>query len=86
MEYMLWGFVFVLLMITIVLLIATTVFLVRIMKDITKDMPSNSPVKAYKERKAQKEDKKTSEYIETILANISSYDGTSNNQRDVPRG
>jgi Na+-transporting methylmalonyl-CoA/oxaloacetate decarboxylase gamma subunit len=89
MEMILWGFVFVMLGIITVLLIATTVFLVRIMKDITKDMPKAdvpSPVKAYKEHKAKKVAKKELDMVETILANISNYDGTENNQMDVPRG
>jgi Na+-transporting methylmalonyl-CoA/oxaloacetate decarboxylase gamma subunit len=89
MEMILWGFVFVMLGIITVLLIATTVFLVRIMKDITKDMPKAdvpNPVTAYKEHKAKKVAKKEMDMVETILANISNYDGTENNQMDVPRG
>ena len=84
----LWGFMFAMLGMTIVLLVAVTVFLVRVMKDITRDMPKteNPVVKAYKERKAQKVAKKEQDRYETILANISNYDGTSNNQMDVPRG
>jgi Na+-transporting methylmalonyl-CoA/oxaloacetate decarboxylase gamma subunit len=89
MEMILWGFVFVVLGIITVLLIATTVFLIRIMNDITKDMPKAdvpNPVKAVKEHKAKKVAKKELDMVETILANISNYDGTENNQIDVPRG
>lgn len=89
MEMILWGFVFIMLGIVTVLLIATTVFLVRIMRELTVDMTKPqipNPVKAVKEYKAQKEAKKEHDRIETILANISNYDGTENNQVEVPRG
>jgi hypothetical protein len=43
-----------------------------------------NPVKAVKEHKANKEAKMERDKIETILANIENYDGTSNNQEDVP--
>lgn len=89
MEIILWGFLFAMLGIITVLLIATTVFLIRIMKDITKDLPKAdipNPIKAVKEHKAKKIAKKELDMIETIMANIDNYDGTENNQRDVPRG
>ena len=89
METILWGFVFVMLGIMTILLITVTVFLIRLMKDISKDLPKvaiPSPVKAVKGHKAQKEAKKELDRIETILANISNYDGTDSNQMDVPRG
>ena len=50
------------------------------------EKPSFNPMRVYKEHKAQKEAKKEQNKIETILANIENYDGTSNNQEDVPRG
>lgn len=43
-----------------------------------------NPVKVVKEHKANKEAKLERDKIETILANIENYDGTSNNQEDVP--
>ena len=49
-----------------------------------------NPVEAIKEHKAQKEAQKEAEWeqvrLETIMQNIECYDGTSNNQKDVPRG
>jgi hypothetical protein len=43
-----------------------------------------NPVKVVKEHKANKEAKMERDKIETILANIENYDGTGNNQEDVP--
>ena len=45
-----------------------------------------TPMKAIKEYQDSKEAKKELERIETILSNIENYDGTSNYQKDVPRG
>lgn len=53
---------------------------------IEKPIEKPSPLKAYKEHKTQKEAKKEQDKLETILANIENYDGTSNNQEDIPRG
>lgn len=50
------------------------------------EKPSINPIKAYKEHKAQKEAQRERDKIETILANIENYDGTGNNQEDIPRG
>lgn len=89
MEYILWGFVIVLLGIMTVLLITATVFLVRVMRDISKDMPKveiPNPAKAYEEYKSKKEAKAEQDKIETILRNIENYDGTGFGQMDVPRG
>ena len=93
MEYILWGFVIVLLCIMTVLLIACTVFLVRVMRDISKDMPNvefPNPVEEYAIRQAVKEAKKKAKLeqdaVETILKNIETYDGTGFGQLDVPRG
>ena len=50
------------------------------------DVELPSVTKAYREHKTRKEaDEKQSRY-ETILHNIDNYDGTSNGQREVPRG
>ena len=50
------------------------------------ETPDLNPIQAIRERK----DKKAAEYeqdrISTIMANIENYDGTGNNQKDVPRG
>ena len=93
MEYILWGFVIVLLCIMTVLLIACTVFLVRVMRDVSKDMPKielPNPVEDYAIRQAVKEAKKKAKLeqdkVETILKNIETYDGTGFGQLDVPRG
>ena len=92
MEYILWGFVIVLLCIMTVLLIACTVFLVRVMRDVSKDMPKvelPNPVEDYAIRQAVKEAKKKAKLeqdkVETILKNIETYDGTGFGQMDVPR-
>ena len=45
-----------------------------------------TPMQAFRERQDSKEAKKELERIETIMANIENYDGTSNYQKDVPRG
>ena len=93
MEHILWGFVIVLLCIMTVLLIACTVFLVRVMRDVSKDMPKvelPNPVEDYAIRQAVKEAKKKAKLeqdkVETILKNIETYDGTGFGQMDVPRG
>lgn len=50
------------------------------------ETPNLNPVQVIREHK----DKKAAEYeqdrIATIMENIENYDGTSNNQKDVPRG
>lgn len=93
MEHILWGFLIVLLCIMTVLLIAATVFLVRIMREITRDMPKvelPNPIQEYAAQQAKKEAKKKAkaeqDKIETILKNIETYDGTGFGQMDVPRG
>ena len=51
----------------------------------TPEMPKfPNPVKAIKEHKASKETKAEQDRISTILQNIENYDGTANNQEDVP--
>jgi hypothetical protein len=89
MELILWSFLIIVLVAITVLLCGMTITLLRLLKDETKDIPKveiPSPVKAIKEYKAHKEAKREQDRYETILANISSYDGTENNQMDVPRG
>ena len=53
-------------------------------------LPTLNPVVAYREHEAKKEArhkaKAEQERIDIILQNIENYDGTSNNQRDVPKG
>ena len=93
MEYILWAFLFVLLGIMTVLLIVATVFLVRTMNYISKDLPKvelPNPIEEYTKRQTEKEAKKKAKVeqdkIETILKNIETYDGTGFGQMDVPRG
>jgi hypothetical protein len=89
MELILWSFLIVVLVLMIVLLFGMTVFLMRLLKAESKDIPKldiPSPVKAVKGYKANKEAKREQDRFETILANISNYDGTDKNQMDVPRG
>ena len=50
------------------------------------ETPSINPLKAYREREAKRVAKEEQDRIETIMQNIESYDGTSNGQKDVPRG
>lgn len=49
-----------------------------------------NPIEAIKENRVQREAQKSiereQERIDTIMHNINSYDGTSNNQKDIPRG
>jgi hypothetical protein len=49
-------------------------------------LPSVSPLKAVREHQARKEAEHAQSRIDTIMANIESYDGTPNGQKDVPRG
>jgi hypothetical protein len=48
-------------------------------------VPELNPVKAIQEYKSQKETQRELDKMETILQNIENYDGTANNQTDVPR-
>lgn len=49
------------------------------------ELPVN-PVKAVREHLAKKEAEYEQSKIDTILSNLDSYDGTSNGQKEVPRG
>lgn len=50
------------------------------------ETPAIDPLKAYREHEAKREAQKEQERLDTIMQNIEAYDGTSNGQRDVPRG
>ena len=58
----------------------------KVSKGETIETPNLNPMQAIREHK----DKKAAEYeqdrISTIMENIENYDGTSNHQKDVPRG
>ncbi len=51
-----------------------------------KPIPLNSPAKAVQAHRNKKEAEREQSRIDTIMRNIESYDGTGNNQEDVPRG
>ena len=46
----------------------------------------SDPVEAIRERKERKEARREADRYETIMENIDRYDGTSNGQKEVPRG
>jgi hypothetical protein len=48
------------------------------------EMPN--PVKAVEAHRAKKEADRVQDRVNTIMANINSYDGTGYGQQDVPRG
>jgi hypothetical protein len=48
------------------------------------ELPTISPVKAYKEHQDKKRAEMEQGRIDTILRNIEAYDGTSRGQEDVP--
>ena len=50
------------------------------------ELPSVNPLKAVRENKSKEEAEYQQSKIDTIMRNIESYDGTSNGQKDVPRG
>lgn len=49
-------------------------------------LPEIDPMKAVQARRAKKEAEREKERIDAILRNIDAYDGTPNNQEDVPGG
>jgi hypothetical protein len=59
-------------------------------KDEPIKLPNLNPVIAYREHEAKKEArhraKEEQRRIDIIMKNIENYDGTSDNQRDVPKG
>ena len=58
----------------------------KVVKGEMVEMPNLNPLEAIKEHYSKLEAEKEQERLDTILENIESYDGTSNGQRDVPRG
>lgn len=48
-------------------------------------LPTVNPLKLYREHEARKEAEMEQNRLDTILQNIENYDGTSSNQKDVPR-
>ena len=50
------------------------------------ELPTINPMEAIKEHKAKQRAEEEMDKLNTIMSNIESYDGTSNGQRDVPRG
>lgn len=55
-------------------------------KDETVELPNLNPIEAIREHNSKKEAEREQERIDTIWQNIENYDGTSNGQKDVPRG
>ena len=49
-------------------------------------MPNLNPLDAIREHQNKREAERKQDAFEVIMNNIDSYDGTSNGQRDVPRG
>jgi hypothetical protein len=49
-------------------------------------MPSVNPMDAYRKHEAKKEAEHKQNVIAAIMENIDAYDGTSNGQKEVPRG
>lgn len=49
------------------------------------NIPLPNPAKAVREHKAQKEADRERSKIETIMANIERYDGSSGGQEDIPK-
>ena len=49
-------------------------------------LPSVNPIQAYRAQQNRREAEQEQNKIETILSNMECYDGTSNGQKDVPRG
>ena len=48
-------------------------------------LPTVNPLKLYREHEARKEAEMEQNRLDTIMQNIEAYDGTSSNQKDVPR-
>lgn len=48
------------------------------------ELPKLNPMEIYKEHQEKKEVEKEKDKLETILRNLERYDGTANNQEDVP--
>lgn len=50
------------------------------------ELPSVNPIERTREKQEKKEAKKEQERIDTIMQNIEAYNGTSQGQKDVPKG
>lgn len=50
------------------------------------ELPNLNPFDAIREHKSKQEAERKQEKIDIIMQNIENYDGTSNGQKDVPRG
>lgn len=50
------------------------------------EMPTINPMEAIREHQNKREAERAQDKIDVIMSNIESYDGTSNGQRDVPKG
>ena len=51
----------------------------------TVELPSLDPMKAAREHREQRENKREQDKLDTILRNIESYDGTGRGQEDIPQ-
>ena len=52
----------------------------------TVEMPTINPMEVIREHQNKREAERAQDKIDVIMSNIESYDGTSNGQRDVPKG
>lgn len=50
------------------------------------EMPNINPMEAIREHQAKKEAERKQDRMDVVMSNIDAYDGTSNGQRDVPKG
>ena len=50
------------------------------------EMPNINPIEAIREHQSKREAEREQDRVGVIMNNIDTYDGTSNGQRDVPRG
>jgi hypothetical protein len=50
------------------------------------EMPNINPMEAIREHQAKKEAERKQDIMDVVMSNIDAYDGTSNGQRDVPKG
>jgi hypothetical protein len=49
-------------------------------------LPSLDPLKAYREHQNKQEAQAEQDRVEAIMRNIEAYNGSSDGQRDIPRG
>lgn len=54
--------------------------------DIELKFPSVNPIEHFRASQNRKEARKEQDRLDAVMQNIESYDGTSNGQRDIPRG